>query len=1131
MSPATPPRTQPLHPEPGYCELAVSSNFSFLRGASHPEELVNEAARLGLAGIALTDRNSLAGVVRAHMAAKEANIAYAPGCRLVFSDGTPDILVWPEDRRAYGHLCELLTLGKRRAPKGECHLMLDDLQALGEGLLMAVMPGPRLDKTLTDCLITLRGAFPDHLHLALVRQHGSSDRRRMARISEISEETDIPLVAVGDVLYHHPDRRPLQDVMTCIREHARLTDIGRRLLPNAERHLHPPAEMFRLFAGYEKAVLRTGSLFGRIRFSLDELRHQYPEDPVFEELGGKPLPSQEALERLVAIGLEQRYPEGAPQKVLAAIAHETKLIARLAYAPYFLTVYDIVRFARSKGILCQGRGSAANSAICYCLGITEVNPEKVDLLFERFISEERQEPPDIDVDFEHERREEVIQYIYSKYGRERAGLAATVISYRARSAIRDVGKVFGLSEDAITALSGTRWGSSSREIGLADIQRAGFNPKDKYLRQMLDLAQQLVGFPRHLSQHVGGFLITRDRLSSLIPIENAAMEDRTVVEWDKDDLNALNMLKIDVLALGMLTCLRRALGLLETHYGRTETLASLPEGDEPTYDMICRADTIGVFQIESRAQMTMLPRLRPRNYYDLVIEVAIVRPGPIQGNMVHPYLRRRQGLEPVTYPKEELRQVLGKTLGVPLFQEQAMNIAIVAAHFEPGEADRLRRAMATFRRVGTIGTFRDKMVEGMVANGYEREFAEHCFQQIEGFGEYGFPESHAASFALLVYVSCWVKCHYPDVFCAALLNSQPMGFYAPAQIVRDAREHGVEVRPVDINYSCWETTLEPDAQPGDIAPQHRGMTGTMKNTHAVRLGLNRVKGIREADAETLLQHRKQGYDSVRDLWLRANLSRSTVERLAEADCFRSIGLDRRAALWAAKALDPLSGLDRLPLFASADATGLHKEPDVNLLPMPLGEHVIIDYRSMSLSLKAHPVSFIRNRLAAARYRRNVDLQQMGSGRNVQVGGLVLVRQRPGSAKGVIFSTIEDESGVANIIVWPKVFEKYRTVVLGSRCIGVRGKLQNEMGVIHVVAAHLEDLTPWLAALSTDANDIMPLANADEVRRPVTEKKLEPRATSRLARLLRSAPETRQDLERVTFTETARRALPGGRNFH
>jgi len=1117
---------------PGPVELAVTSNFSFLRGASHPEELVAQAAASGLAGIALTDRNSVAGVVRAHMAAKEAGIAYAPGCRLVLCDSTPDILAWPMTRAGWANLCELLSLGKRRAPKGQCHIELGDLLARADDLMLALLPARRPQPGLADSLRQLREVAGPRLHLALTRLHGPGDQRRLHRLAALAARLDIPSVAVGDVLYHSPDRRPLQDVLTCIREGARLDNIGTRLEPNAERHLTSASETRRLFRDHPEALDRARSLFRALTFSLDALRHQYPEDPVFEELGGVSVPSQQALERLTAMGMTRRWPQGAPDKVRRAAAHELSLIRRLDYASYFLTVYDIVRFARARGILCQGRGSAANSVVCYCLGITEVDPDRVDLLFERFISEERGEPPDIDVDFEHERREEVIQYIYAKYGRERAGLAATVISYRAKSALREVGKVFGYSDDAVSAISGTKWGSWSREVDAEDARRAGLDPGDRHLAQMLDLARQIIGFPRHLSQHVGGFVITRDRLTSLIPVENAAMEDRTIVEFDKDDLESLGMLKIDVLALGMLTCLRKGLDLLARHYQRWETLASIEDGDDATYDMICRADTVGVFQIESRAQMTMLPRLRPRCYYDLVIEVAIVRPGPIQGDMVHPYLRRRQGKEEVTFPKDELRQVLGKTLGVPLFQEQAMNIAIVAAGFPPGEADKLRRAMATFKRVGTIGSFRRRMVEGMVTNGYERDFAEHCFRQIEGFGEYGFPESHAASFALLVYVSCWLKAHYPDVFCAAILNAQPMGFYAPAQLIRDAREHGVTLRDVDVNHSDWDCTLEPDAPPLPVAMQHNQLVGTMKNTHAVRLGLRHVKGLSRADADRLIARRGRGYDSVRDLWLRSGLNRASIEKLADADCFGALGLDRRAALWAVRALDPLGASEHLPLFSAAPREAeLQREAEITLPPMPLGEQVITDYQTLRYSLKAHPIAFLRKALSRKKYVQNQDLQTIPSGRIVTVAGLVLVRQRPGTAKGVVFETIEDETGVANIIIWPKVFEANRRTVLGARCVAVRGQLQSQDGVIHVVARQLEDLTPALLRISDRAIGLGGLANADEVRRPVEDQRQKIRPASTLARLLADAPELRQDLDRITRERAARRALPRGRNFH
>ncbi|HEX4572210.1 MAG TPA: error-prone DNA polymerase, partial [Dongiaceae bacterium] len=802
------PLTPTLSPVPGarekggaaegktlYAELQVTSNFSFLRGASHPQELAIVAAALGLAGFALTDRNSLAGVVRAHMAAKETGARFIVGARLDFRCGR-SLLAFPTDRAAYGRLARLITLGRRRAPKGECHLDLADLDSpaegrLGEGLIFIALPeGPLAETSALSALLEdLAGRFPGHVYLAGHHLWRGDDRRRLALLAELAGRCGTPLVAVNDVHAHDPQRRKLQDVLTCIREHCTIEEAGYRLFANAERHMKSPEEMARLFADHPDALARTIEIAERCRFSLDELRYEYPHE--LTEEGRTP---QEELTHLTWRGAAQRYPASIPEKVRAQLEHELALIGQLDYAPFFLTVHDTVRFAHSQGILCQGRGSAANSAVCYCLGVTSVDPAHMDLLFERFISAARNEPPDIDVDFEHERREEVIQYIYGKYGRERAGLAATVICYRSRSALREVGKAMGLSADTVAALAGAVWGWSDRGLEETRVRELGLDPEAPRLRQTLELAGALIGFPRHLSQHVGGFVMTRGPLEELVPIENAAMEDRTVVEWDKDDLNDLGILKVDVLALGMLTCLAKGFELIRHHYGRSLDLAGVPQDDPAVYEMICRANTIGVFQIESRAQMTMLPRLRPKNLYDLVIEVAIVRPGPIQGDMVHPYLRRRDGKEPVFYPKPELEEVLGKTLGVPLFQEQAMRIAIVAAGFSPEDADRLRRAMATFRKNGTIHHFGDKMIAGMLANGYQRDFAEKCFHQIQGFGDYGFPESHAASFAQLAYISSWVKCHYPAVFACALLNSQPMGFYAAAQIVRDAQEHGVEVR-------------------------------------------------------------------------------------------------------------------------------------------------------------------------------------------------------------------------------------------------------------------------------------------------------------------------------------------------
>jgi error-prone DNA polymerase len=916
-----------------------------------------------------------------------------------------------------------------------------------------------------------------------------------------------PLIAVNDVLYHHPQRRELQDVLTCIREHLTIDKAGRRLAVNAERYLKAPAEMARLFRNVPEAIDETLKLDAKLTFSLDELKYEYP-DEVRKDFATP----QDALVHLAWEGAARRYPEGIPDNVRQSLDHELALIGRLEYAPYFLTVHYIVGYARSQNILCQGRGSAANSAVCYCLRITDVDPRDGRLLFERFISSDRGEPPDIDVDFEHERREEVIQHIYQHYRRDHTGIAGTVISYRGRSAIREVGKVFGLSEDTIGALSSSIWGMGGGAVRTAELTRAGIDVNGPRMKKMRALVQEIQSFPRHLSQHVGGFVITRSRLDEVVPIGNGAMEDRTFVEWDKDDLDALGILKVDVLGLGMLTCLRKAFELTEKHYGlsfRTTgqeekdregffALSTVPKEDPAVYHMLCRADSLGVFQVESRAQMSMLPRLKPQKFYDLVIEVAIVRPGPIQGDMVHPYLRRRQGIEPVSYPSKELEAVLDKTLGVPLFQEQAMKIAIVAGGFTPGEADKLRRAMATFKRTGTIGTFKEKMIEGMLARNYPRDFAERCFSQIEGFGEYGFPESHAASFALLVYASAWLKCRYPDAFAAALINSQPMGFYAPAQIVRDVREHGVEVRPVDINHSDWDTTLEPGAPAANrVHVLHRDMAGDIYATHAVRLGFRKIKGLSEEEhGKVIMQTRGAGYASVRDLWLRTGLPPRVIARLADADAFGSLGLTRRQALWAAKALGRVGDKDDdLPLFqATASAVApqapaqisVSREPDVKLPPMPLGEEVVNDYRFLELSLRAHPASFLRADLARRGIIRNEELRAKPSGARVIISGLVTIRQRPGSANGVIFMTIEDETSIANIIVWSRTFERFRPIILGARYVAVSGELQQESGVIHVVAARLDDLTPLLARLTEDAPPIESLARADAVKRPHDE---------------------------------------------
>ncbi len=1055
-----------------YAEFGVTTCFSFLRGASHPEEMVEQAAALGLAGIGVADRNSVAGVVRAHGRAKMLGLRFAPGARLVFRDGSPDLLAFPADRAGWGRLCRLLTIGNRRAPKGECHLDLDDLAPWTDGLWFVVMPPARIDAAFEAAVVRIAAMAPGRLRLGASFLYRGDDRRRLARIAAIARRTGVPAMATGDVLYHVPERRPLQDVITCIREHATLETIGRRLEANAERHLKAPAEMERLFAALPGAVEETTAFLARLAFSLDELSHDYPD-----EMRQGYTTAQEALVALAEAGARQRFPQGLPPAIRHALDHELALIARLDYARYFLTVHEIVAFARQQGILCQGRGSAANSVVCYCLGITAVDPRRVDLLFERFVSEERREPPDIDVDFEHERRETVIQHIYETYGRDRAGLAATVIRYRGRSAIREVGKVFGLSDDVVSILAGTLWGWSKGGVSVEDVRRAGLDPGDPRLAKCLALADQLCGMPRHLSQHVGGFLMTRSRLDEVVPIQNAAMADRTVVEWDKDDLEELRLLKIDVLGLGMLSCLRRSFELLDRHYGVTLTLGTVPAEEPEVYAMLQRADSIGVFQVESRAQMSMLPRLSPKTFYDLVIQVAIVRPGPIQGDMVHPYLRRRQGIETAEYPSEELRAVLVKTLGVPLFQEQAMRIAIVAAGFSPSEADQLRRAMATFRHVGTIQTFERKMIEGMVAKGYARDFAERCFSQIRGFGEYGFPESHAASFALLVYDSAWVKCRYPDVFAAALLNSQPMGFYAPAQIVRDAREHGVEIRPADVNASDWDATLEPGPAAAErLHPRHAEMRPSVRATHALRLGLRQISGLSEATARRIVERRRAGYDSLRDLWLRTGLTPAELTLLAEADAFGSLGLSRRDALWAVAALRRSGDKDDLPLFAAAalrarnEAGGGSGEPEVTLRPMPPGAEVVEDYRTLHLSLRAHPVSFIRATLDRRRIMPAARLPAIRPGTRVTVAGLVLVRQRPGSASGVIFMTLEDETGIANAIIWPRVFETFRPVVLGARLAAIRGRLQNEAGVIHIVAEEVQDLSPALRGLGETAED-------------------------------------------------------------
>ncbi len=1025
-----------------YAELQVTSNFSFLRGASQPAELVLRAQELGQAAIAIADRNTLAGIVRAHSAAKELGFRLIVGCRLDLTDA-PSLLCFPADRAAYGRLSRLLTLGKRRAEKGECRLAYADVVEHGQGQVLVALPPDRPDAGSADFLARLARDFRGSAYLAAHHLYRGDDARRIHHLAALAERTALPLVATNDVLYHAPHRRKLQDVVTCIREGCTVAEAGFRLEAHAERHLKPPQEMARLFRDHPAAVARTLEIVEHCCFSLDELRYEYPD-----ETDDDGTPAHAKLERLAREGAVQRYPQGLPEKIRRQIEQELRLIGELGFAAYFLTVHDIMSFARRQGILCQGRGSAANSAVCYCLYITDVDPNQIDLLFERFVSSERNEPPDIDVDFEHERREEVIQYIYRKYTRERAGMTAVVSSYRSRGAIREVGKALGLSADVTAALAGTVWGWSGDALDEAQVREAGLDPADPTLHLALELARELLGFPRHLSQHVGGFVITRGRLDELVPIENAAMEDRTVIEWDKDDLSALGILKVDVLGLGMLSCIRRAFDLLERHDGRCYTLASVPQEQSEVYDMLCRADTIGVFQVESRAQMSMLPRLRPRTFFDLVIEVAIVRPGPIQGNMVHPYLRRRAGQE-ASDPPPGLKEVLKSTCGVPLFQEQAMKIAMIGAGFTAGEADGLRRAMATFRHNGEIHRFEKKFIAGMLANGYEPDFAVRCFEQIKGFSEYGFPLSHAASFALLVYVSAWLKCRHPEVFACALLNSQPMGFYAPAQIVRDARDHGVELRPVDVNHSEWDCTLEPN-----VDRQYR----------VLRLGFRQVSGLAKDEIEDkLVVQRDTPFRWPAELQRRTGLSRGALERLADADAFRSMGLDRRQALWAVKGLGEGGAQAALPLLAPL--AGAFPEPPAALPAMGLGEHVIEDYRATGLSLKRHPLTLLRSKLAARRILPNAELRLARPAMLVKVAGLVLVRQQPATASGVIFMTLEDETGIANIVVWRKVFERFRPVVMGARLVEIIGRVQREGEVIHIVADRLVDLSALLRRLA------------------------------------------------------------------
>ena len=1043
-----------------YAELQVTTHFSFLRGASSAEELFATAKLLGIEAVGVVDRNSLAGIVRALEASRATGLRLVVGCRLDLQDGM-SILVYPTDRAAYSRLTRLITLGKGRGGKNNCVLHWDDLALYSEGLIGILVP----DLPDEECGVQLRKMaelFGDRAYVSLCLRRRPNDQMRLHELSNMTARHRVRAVVTNDVLFHEPSRRQLQDVVTCIRNTTTIDDVGFDRERHADRYLKPPEEMARLFPRYQEALARTTEIVNRCRFSLEELTYQYPEEAIVP--GKSP---QESLEHYVWECAPRRYPEGLPPEVLKTIRHELALIQKMRYAPYFLTVFSIVRFARSRGILCQGRGSAANSAVCYILGITSIDPSTNDLLFERFVSQERDEPPDIDVDFEHERREEVIQWIYKTYGHEKAALCATVTRYRAKGAIRDVGKVLGLPEDVIKALSSGMW-SWSEEISDRNVRELNLNAEDRRLVLTLKLAQQLMGAPRHLGQHPGGFVLTQDRLDDLVPIEPASMVDRQIIEWDKDDVEALKFMKVDVLALGMLTCMSKAFDLIREHKQENLYLASIPQEDPATYAMIRKADTLGTFQIESRAQMAMLPRMKPRTFYDLVVQVAIVRPGPIQGDMVHPYLRRREGREPVEYPTPELEAVLGKTLGVPLFQESAMRVAMVCAGFTGGEADQLRKSMATFKFTGGVSRFKDKLVSGMVRNGYTPEFAEKTFSQLEGFGSYGFPESHAASFALIAYASNYVKCHFPDVFCAALLNSQPMGFYAPAQIVGDARGHGVEVRPVCINRSRWDCTLEQISKTG---------------RHAVRLGMRMVKGLAAADAARIVAGRMdRDFESVDDVWRRSDVPTEALVQLAEADAFLpSLNLARRDALWVIKGLRD----EPLPLFAAAaeraaQVIAEQHEPQVELRQMTEGHNVVEDYGHTGLTLREHPVSFLRRELAPRRIVTCEEAMNASDGSWLMTAGLVLVRQKPGSAKGVMFITIEDETGPANIVVWPSLFEKRRRVVLGSSMMAIHGKVQREGDVVHLIARQLDDLSGGLAALAGRDTDVkMPTGRGDE----------------------------------------------------
>jgi len=1073
-----------------YSELQITSNFSFLRGASHAHELVEQAEIFGYKKIAITDRNTLAGIVRAHAACREKNVKLIPACRLDLLDG-PSLLAYPTDKEAYGRLSALLTLGNMRAEKGSCHISREDVYAHSKGIIFTVVtPGVldrrfQYDPAFVLAVAEYREALGNQLYIAATRSYMGNDDKLIFRTSQLSETYGIPVVATGDVHYHNPSRRELQDVLTCVREKCTIQEAGFRLHQNAERYMKEVSEMERLFRKYPSAIRNTMAIAEACEFSLDELKYVYPDE--INQSGRSPM---EELEYLTWKGAHEFYGETIPDKVVNMINHEMEFVKKMDYANYFLFVEDIVREARSRGILCQGRGSAANSAICFVLGITSVNPMKFDLLFERFISPARNEPPDIDVDFEHERREEIIQYIYDKYGRDRAAIVATVTQQHQKGAIRDVGKAMGLSVDTINRLSSSIWEFTDEWFEGKRVTEQGLNPNDPHLKKTLELTSQMMGFPRQLGQHTGGFVVTQGKLTDLCPILNARMEDRTNLEWNKDDIDALGFLKVDVLALGMLTCIRKAFDLCRDHYAKQFTLANIPQDDPAVYDMICLADTLGVFQIESRAQMSMLPRLKPREFYDLVIEVAIVRPGPIQGDMVHPYLRRRNGEEPVVYPSPELEAILGRTLGVPLFQEQAMKIAIVAAGFTPAEADGLRRSMATFKFKGLVNQYEQKLIDGMLAKGYTLEFAQRIFKQLEGFGSYGFPESHAASFALLVYVSCWLKHYYPDVFAAALLNSMPMGFYQPAQIVIDAQKHTVEVREVDVNHSLWDNRLEEK----------------LGSYFALRLGFRQISGIRSDVIDILVNGRGEGYQSITAL-RDAGVSIAALERLADADAFRSMGLDRRKALWEVSALQDMP----VELF-KGQASESVLETQVELPLMGKGEHVVHDYATVGLSLKAHPVSFVRSQLDMLNIRTCHHINNDSTdGQLVKVAGLVLVRQRPGTAGGVCFITIEDETGYSNLVVFEKLFETYRKEILHARLLMVEGRLQREGRVVHVIVSKCFDFTKMLGKLlqrEVDDLPVLTLARGDE----------------------KTAPYPSQNKRAQVREEVPKEAFHGGRNF-